>query len=44
MKEVFVTSRAEVYLLMDLNLIFVFDTHPSEDHLYPGASGSAERV
>lgn len=38
-KDIFVASRGNVYLL-----VFVFGSHPSEDHLYPGASGSAERV
>lgn len=43
-EDIFVASRGEVDLLMDLKLIFVFGSHPSEDHLYPGASGTAERV
>lgn len=43
-EDIFVASRGGIYLLMDKKLIFVFVSHPSEDHLYPGVSGSAERV
>lgn len=43
-EQIFVASRGKVYRLMDLKHIFVLGSHPSEDHLYPGASGTAERV